>query len=761
MAISLTGKIVIPVVTIAVVGAMTALIVIVINNEDTITTEDTTPTATTPTTIDFTTINTTTDFLSTEPEFLTTEAPIDNVTIDTSDIIYQVGVGIADMTGPCVEINFMGYADFGQSGRGIHLRQYSRAFIFVKGDTRIVLVTADVLAVGIAVRREVVKNLQELYGDTYSLRNVIVTGTHTHSGPGGHLVDFLLDISILGFSRQTYNAYVAGITRSIIRAHENIVPARLFFGETRVWNVHKNRSPYSYEYNPLEERERYDSNTDNTLTQVRIVKEDGSIHGVLNWFPVHATSMNMSNRLISSDNLGYAALRLERELNPASLTGKPEIVAGFFAANQGDVSPNTGDARCEFSGELCDNQFLLCEAQERCFASGPGEDMFQSTEIIGTIIYEAALEVLNSPGTELRGELAVLHQFIDMPDEVVAKYDPVARRFDANERVKGCISAMGYSFASGTTDGANVLNITQGTLTGVPELDAIVSAVAGPTEEDVECHAPKPILLATGRASSPVPWHGRVVSATLIWLGGFVVAGLPGEPTTMAGRRVKDVVSNVMRQHGLQPRVQVSGLTNEYIHYISTFEEYQVQRYEAASTIYGPHTLEIFLNKFAEFTSVAIDGGDVPPGPEPEDHRSDTISLVLPVVLDATPIGSHFGAVLEQPPSRVRMGDIVSATFVAANPRNDIRQESSHAVVERLEGSEWRTVATDADWETKFHWERVSTLFGTSRARFEWRVPNSTMRNTPHRIVYYGASRSIIGFITQFTGVSDTFEVEI
>lgn len=52
-------------------------------------------------------------------------------------------------------INQMGYAEVGQTGRGLHLRQYSRAFIFVKGDTRIVLVTAEVQAVGIAVRREV------------------------------------------------------------------------------------------------------------------------------------------------------------------------------------------------------------------------------------------------------------------------------------------------------------------------------------------------------------------------------------------------------------------------------------------------------------------------------------------------------------------------------------------------------------------------------------------------------------------------------
>ncbi|CAG4949486.1 unnamed protein product [Colias eurytheme] len=69
--------------------------------------------------------------------------------------LFQVGVGIADMTGPCVEINFMGYADLGQTGAGLHTRQFSRAFIFLKGNTRVVLVTAEVQAVGIAVRREV------------------------------------------------------------------------------------------------------------------------------------------------------------------------------------------------------------------------------------------------------------------------------------------------------------------------------------------------------------------------------------------------------------------------------------------------------------------------------------------------------------------------------------------------------------------------------------------------------------------------------
>lgn len=40
-------------------------------------------------------------------------------------------------------------------------------------------------------------------------------------------------------------------------------------------------------------------------------------------------------------------------------------------------------------------------------------------------------QVMNSPGEELTGKLAVVHQFVDMPAQVVSKYDPVARTFDS------------------------------------------------------------------------------------------------------------------------------------------------------------------------------------------------------------------------------------------------------------------------------------------------------------------------------------------
>ena len=42
----------------------------------------------------------------------------------------------------------------------------------------------------------------------------------------------------------------------------------------------------------------------------------------------------------------------------------------------------------------------------------------------------------------------------------------------------------------------------------------------------------------------------------------------------------------------------IAGLSNTYADYIATPEEYSVQRYEGASTIYGPYTLPAYIQEF-------------------------------------------------------------------------------------------------------------------------------------------------------------------
>lgn len=60
---------------------------------------------------------------------------------------------------------------------------------------------------------------------------------------------------------------------------------------------------------------------------------------------------------------------------------------------------------------------------------------------------------------------------------------------------------MGYSFAAGTIDGPGSFAFEQGIITSNPLWNAIRNFLATPTEDDIRCQSPKPILLTTGRVS--------------------------------------------------------------------------------------------------------------------------------------------------------------------------------------------------------------------------------------------------------------------
>lgn len=56
------------------------------------------------------------------------------------------------------------------------------------------------------------------------------------------------------------------------------------------------------------------------------------------------------------------------------------------------------------------------------------------------------------------------------------------------------------------------------------------------------------------------------------------------EFTTMAGRRLRESVKEVLTSENKDSNIHVviAGLTNTYSQYVTTFEEYQIQRYEVS-----------------------------------------------------------------------------------------------------------------------------------------------------------------------------------
>ena len=53
-------------------------------------------------------------------------------------------------------------------------------------------------------------------GKVYDAENVLLSATHTHSGPGGYMQYALFQTTSFGFVKQTSNAIVDGITKVCI-----------------------------------------------------------------------------------------------------------------------------------------------------------------------------------------------------------------------------------------------------------------------------------------------------------------------------------------------------------------------------------------------------------------------------------------------------------------------------------------------------------------------------------------------------------------
>ncbi|XP_074855615.1 putative neutral ceramidase C [Carettochelys insculpta] len=677
---------------------------------------------------------------------------------------YLIGVGRADCTGPVAEVPLMGYANPDQVARGILSRLYSRAFIVAEPDDskRVVFVSADIGMVSQRLRLEVIKQLKSKYGELYRQDNVILSGTHTHSGPAGYFQYTIFLLTSKGLIKPSLNAIVNGIIKSIDIAHQSMTRGRLFINKGLVENSQINRSPYSYLQNPESERKRYSSNTDKEMVVLKMVDVNGKELGLISWFAIHPVSMNNTNLLVNSDNMGYASYLFEQEKNKGQLPGEGSFVAAFASSNLGDVSPNIKGPHCINTGESCDNPHSYCPigGAKMCMSAGPGTDMIDSTKIIGQKIFVEAKKLFTLASQEITGPLHSAHQWVNMTNVKV--------QLNATYTGKTCKPALGYSFAAGTTDGVGILNFTQSSLEGDPFWETVHNQVLGkPSNKTEECHHPKPILLNTGEISLPYLWHPEIVDVQLFTIGSLAIAAVPGELTTMSGRRLREAIKSEFESHGTQGmNVVIAGLCNVYTHYITTYEEYQVQRYEAASTIYGPHTLSAYIQLFRGLAKAIATNTvqDLPRGPEPPFINVTTLTLLPGVPADVAPNSKKFGDVLQDVQPQYRMGQVAEATFVGANPRNSAENATHQTflTVEKYENisGNWHVMYNDASWDTRFYWTKG--LFCRSTAKVEWHIPNTTEPGL-YRIQYFGhykVQRILkLAQFHSFKGTSSVFEV--
>ncbi|KAL0465830.1 neutral ceramidase [Neurospora intermedia] len=736
--------------------------------------------------------------------------PGTNVSTCATDTQYLLGVGKGDITGPVVEINLMGYADPKQLGSGLRQRLYSRAFIvgsLERPQDRFVYLVLDTQSGDTAVRYGIIKALKEL-GPEYAFyghHNIALTGTHSHAGPGGWLNYLLPQITSKGFDRQGYQAIVDGAVLSIRKAHESLQPGYLSAGTTKVFGANINRSLFSYLANPEAERMKYvkseeeDGSVEKDLTMLKFQRaSDGKNIGVLTWFPVHGTSMLGNSTVVTGDNKGVAAWLFEKSVRGDSSAAE-DFVAGFSQANMGDVSPNVLGAWCEDeSGSQCSFKNSTCSngKSQACHGRGPAfkvhDDGASSCFEIGRRQFEPAKQLydhlINNPSPVRGPWVKAFHTFHDMSNFTFIRPD--------GRSARTCPAALGYSFAAGTTDGPGAFDFTQhngNENTTMPIWKVARYFIKAPGEEQKACQHPKPILLDVGEILRPYDWSPNIVDVQAFRVGQFAIIVSPGEATTMAGRRWKEAVGQSFKRildqdmeqtYGYtggpssNPIVVLGGPANTYTHYITTEEEYQIQRYEGASTLYGPDTLNAYINVTLSFLPYLSSESTSPPAHDeksfPPDNTNRSLSFIPAVVRDAPPLFKGFGDVLVDVDSArgYHRGDAIRVVFVGANPRNNLRLEGTYAAVEKLfvdqvnpQKSEWRTVRTDEDWSLIYSWKRKNSVMGTSEVEITWETGEETdewwdkeLGPGVYRLKYYGDSKSLFGGkVQEFEGVSGAF----
>ncbi len=664
--------------------------------------------------------------------------------VSLADGTYLVGSGIYDITGPAGEIVMMGYAVSEQKTSGIHMRLRSRAFVIGDGSRRVVFVSADLGMLFQMVKVHVCKKIAQdpELAPFYNENNVLLSATHTHNGPGGYSGYFLYDATVNGFVKQNFNVIVDGIYQSILRAHNNVAPGRIYVNQGTLDGVGGNRAATAYENNPVSERARYSGNTDRTFTLLKFVTLDGEEIGMLNWYAVHVDSIGPANTLISGDNKGWASYLFEKDKG-TDYQSPRTFVAAFAQANAGDVTPNIG------------------------FGQAPQDLTFEKNKSLENAVlkqYCMAKELYNGATEVLTGSIDFRHEWVDM-----------RTLFVDESGCTTCAAGMGASFSAGSPadnpspsplfpNGTTVDSLNWSDNAGSAALSRFLGGIfafAWPATNDSgykKCHAEKPVLIPTGRAhvniNGPL-MTPQIMPLQVLKIGSLAIAAVPTEVTTMAGRRIKDTMIAELGGSGVRYAV-VAGLSNSYASYLATREEYAMQWYEGACTQFGPYELAAFRQEYARLCRAIVSGAVIAPGPAPEDVTGQTVDFTAKVVLDDKPLFKNFGDVITQPGASYARGAIVSATFWGGHPNNNPRTQDTFLVVERLVNGTYVPVARDWDPETTYAWKRDGISY--SIITITWNTKEAEPGT--YRIRHRGDWKSgWTGTISPYEGVTQSFTV--
>jgi hypothetical protein len=421
---------------------------------------------------------------------------------------------------------------------------------------------------------------------------IIIAATHTHHGPGNYMTAGTYNqygSKYPGFDKRLFDFLANQITKAINSAISDARdggPATIWLRRGQVTSgllLNRSASTFMSNWNaprimdrlnpqPVDCRPRLEKGEarekdwnipgcprlkalDRTLTILE-VERAGRRRGMLMFLAVHPTVLEAGTPFYSSDFVGRTLAEIERR--PLA-SGAGSQVVGFFNGAEGDVVPRRSDRDMLDVERLKDT---LIANVETIMRSTP-------RQALGTAIVtrEARLRA-GSAYTDATGRQ---HQLASFP-----LFGSAALGGAEDDR------SVFYSF--GWREGAReVAGEKQGGKLGA--LDSQLLPFIRLTRILAPPHA-FPIELPIGYAQ----------------LGALTLVSVPAELSTATGLMIRDS----LRSRG---RVEIVGLSNEYSSYLATPDEYAVQDYMGASTIWGPDESNLFTWAAMCLSSVLVSPG--------------------------------------------------------------------------------------------------------------------------------------------------------
>jgi neutral ceramidase len=242
----------------------------------------------------------------------------------------KTGLGIVNITPP-MGVEMLGYGPYlSRKCDGIHDELKSSALILDDGKKKLVIISNDL----VGIDKEITNAVRTLVTNRTGIPpdNVLVAGTHTHSGPATYYARAWGECD-----KQYLEVLPREIAGAVDIALNNMQTVTVRLGSGYLDNLGYNRDVK-------------DGPMDTELGVISFYKEDGTPYVFLTNFACHGVTMKHDNRKISRDYPGIAAAIVEKVFPTAKMM--------FLQGSCGDINPilvHTGkvnEAGTLFAGEI-------------------------------------------------------------------------------------------------------------------------------------------------------------------------------------------------------------------------------------------------------------------------------------------------------------------------------------------------------------------------------------------------------------------------